>query len=124
MLAGRAWKFGSVNRSVLLLIPVSALLLASVSWNVWQYRLDRDRRVQAKAAQRSTKAAVALVKEEANRARLRKQARDAESDARIQQLYKEINNLTRASEGILLPRETTRTIPSTTDGPEKTADIP
>jgi hypothetical protein len=124
MLAGRAWKFGTANRSVLLLIPVSALLLASVSWNVWQYRLDRDRRAQAKEAERSAKAAVALVKEEANRARLRKQARDAESDARIQQLYKEINNLTRASEGILLPRETTRTIPSTTDGPEKKADVP
>ena len=43
MVAERAWAFASANRSLMIVIPISALLLASVSWNIWQYRLDRDR---------------------------------------------------------------------------------
>jgi hypothetical protein len=122
--ARRAWKFVAANRSFMIAIPISAMLLASLSWNVWQYRLDRDRREKAKAKERSANAAVALAREYADRAKLIKQARDAESDARIQQLYQEINNLTRVSERILLPNETTGRAPATTGGPEKTADIP
>jgi hypothetical protein len=60
--------FSSAKRSLLLLIPVFALLLASVSWNTWQHRLGRDHRAQAEAAERANKAAVVvLVKEAANR---------------------------------------------------------
>ena len=120
----RAWKFVAANRSLMIVIPMSALLLASLSWNVWQHRLDRDRREQAKAKERSATAAVALAREYADRAQLKRQARDAESDARLQQLYQEINNLTRVSERILLPNEPSGRAPATTDGPEKAADSP
>jgi hypothetical protein len=122
--AGRAWKFVAANRSLMIVIPIFALLLASVSWNVWQYGLDRDRRAQTQAKERSAKATVALAKEYVDRAKLKRQARDAESNARIQQLYQEINNLTRTSERIVLPIETTQSAPATTGGAEKTADIP
>ena len=124
MVAERAWAFASANRSLMIVIPISALLLASVSWNIWQYRLDRDRRAQTKAKERSTKAAVALSQEYANREKLKRQARDAESNARIQQLYQEIHNLTRVSEGIMYPDETRKSARVRKRGVEKTAEIP
>jgi hypothetical protein len=122
--AGRAWKFVAANRSLLIVIPISALLLVSVSWNVRQYRLDQDRRGQATAKQHSARAAVALANEYADRAKLKRRARDAESNARIQELQQEIGDLTRVSERILLPDKTTKNAPATTEDAEKSADIP
>ena len=82
--------------------PLSALLVASVGWNVWYYRLEQKRRVQAMAEERASKAAVALAKEEAERAKLKRQLRDAKSAGRIQQLYEEINRFDSRRRGILL----------------------
>lgn len=117
--AGRAWKFVAANRSLMIVIPISALLLASVSWNVRQYRLDQDRRVQATTKEHSARAAVALANEYADRAKLKRRARDAESNARIQELQQEIGDLTRVSERILLPDKTTKNAPATTKMPKK-----
>ena len=57
--------------------PLSALLAASVGWNVWYYRLEQKRRVQAQAEERALKAAEALANEKAEQARLKRQLRDA-----------------------------------------------
>ena len=124
MNAGRAWKFVAANRSLMIMIPISALLLASVNWNIRQYRLDQDRRMQTTTKERSARAVVALANEYADRAKLKREAREAESNARIQQLQQEIGNLTRVSERILLPDKTTKNVPATTKDTEKSADIP
>jgi hypothetical protein len=124
MNAGRAWKFVAANRSLMIMIPISALLLASVSWNIRQYRLDQDRRMQTTTKEHSARAVVALANEYADRAKLKREAREAESNARIQQLQQEIGNLTRVSERILLPDKTTKNVPATTKDTEKSADIP
>ena len=103
MVLNRARQLCALNRSLFLVIPLSILLLASFGWNIWRYRLDQDRHAQVKHAERTKKAAAALVKEEAEATQLRRKARYAQSDARIQQLYNEINHLTEVSEKTLLP---------------------
>jgi hypothetical protein len=108
----RAWSLFAASRSLRFLIPMSVLLLVSIGWNVWHYRLDQERRVQAKEAERASKAAAMLVREQAELAESRRRARDAKSDARVQELYDEINQLTRLSERVLLPDRVTRATPS------------
>ena len=68
----RARQLCATNRSMLVVIPLSILLLASLGWNAWHYRLDEDRRAQAKHAERTKKAAAAFAKEEAERAQLKR----------------------------------------------------
>ncbi len=109
----RAWTLCAASRSLRFLIPISILLLASVGWNVRYYQLDRERRAQAKEVERVTKAAAALAREQADLAQSQRRKRDAKSDARLQELYDEINQLTRLSERVLLPDQVPRTTPPT-----------
>ena len=104
----RAGQFHAANRSLLLVIPLSILLLISVSWNVWHHRFDQDRLARAQAAECAGKAAAAFAREEANRAVLKRRAKYEQSEARIRQLYDEINHLTRVSERGLLPDQAVR----------------
>jgi hypothetical protein len=120
---GGSQKLGAVNRSLLLVVPLSALLLAFIGWNVCHYRLDQEHRTDVLSEERASKATVALAKEESDRANLKKRSRDAESNARIQQLYEEINNLTRVGEGVLLPKNA-QSVPGTMGGQDKTAVVP
>jgi hypothetical protein len=120
----RAPRFRAVNRSLLITAPLSALLVASVGWNVWYYRLEQKRRVQALAEERASKAAVALAKEEAEQARLKRQSRDAKSAGRIQQLYEEINQLSRVGEESLPLGKSARSTNAVTDGPAKNTSVP
>ena len=77
----RAWTLFAASRSLRFLIPMSVLLMASIGWNVWHYRLDRERLAQAKEAERASKAAAALAREQAELAASKRRARDAKSDA-------------------------------------------
>jgi hypothetical protein len=120
----RARQICAVNRSLLVVIPLSILLLASLGWNVWRYRLDEERRAEAKQAEHAKKAATALAKEEAERAQLKRKARYAQSDARIQQLYDEINHLTEVSEKTLLPNRVLRNASGEIASPDKTGGTP
>jgi len=105
-----ARKFGVSNRSLMLVIPLCGLVLTSGIWNVRQYRFAEQQRLKAVAAVRETRVEAARAEVEAERAKLEKKAADAKEDARVDQLYREINNLTRLSEQILLrdprPRDT------------------
>jgi hypothetical protein len=122
--AESTWKLVARNRTLLIVIPLFTLVLASVGWNARQYQHEQDRRARIKADERSARAADALAKEYAKRAKLEKQVRDAKSSARIQQLQQEINDLTGVSERIWLRDQTTRTIPVITEDAEKTSDSP
>jgi hypothetical protein len=120
----RAPTLRAVNRSLLLVAPLGALLVASVGWNVWYYRLEQKRHVQALAEERASKAAVALAKEEAVRAKRKRQMRDAKSAGRIQQLYEEISDLTRVGEESLPPGKRARSANAVGDEQAKITNVP
>ena len=92
-----ARKFRVSTRSLAMVIALAALLSASVFWNLRQYQLMEQKRV---ADQREE---AARVKEEAERttARMKKNAQWAASDARVQQLYREISNLSQINERLV-----------------------
>jgi hypothetical protein len=117
-------KFRAAHQSLLLVGPLSALLVVSVGWNIWYHYLEQKRRMQALAEERALKAVVALTKEEAKQAKLKMQLRDAKSAGRIQQLYEEINHLTRVSEESLAPGKIARSINVTPDGQAKNMTNP
>jgi hypothetical protein len=120
----RAQKFCVASRSLLYMIPLSILLLASFSWSVWQYRLDQERRAQAKVVERASMATAASAREQAVRAEFSRRATDARSDTRVQQLYDEINQLTRLSERVLLDDQVARSAPAIPSGRDKPVSSP
>jgi len=108
----------------MLAIPLCALLLVSGIWNVRQYWLVEQQRRQAVAAAQQARAEAARAAAEAERAKLKKKAADAETGARVDQLYQEINNLTRMSEQILLRDRSKPGAPAKKDGRAAAADAP
>ena len=120
----RARQLLVVNRSSLLVIALLILLLASDGWNIWHDRHEQERLAQVKEVERASIAAAALAREHAERAENRRLAIDARSDTRVQQLYDEINQLTRLSERVLLPDQVNRPSSTLTSRQEKTAGSP
>jgi hypothetical protein len=114
----------AMNRSLLVVAPLGALLAASVGWNVWYYRLEQKRHAQALAEERASRAAVALAKEEAEQVKLKRQLRDAKSAGRIQQLYEEISDLTRVGEESLPPGKKARNANAVADEQAKNTNVP
>jgi cell division protein FtsX len=96
----RAWRSRVVGRFLVLILPLLVLLVVSVIWNVWQYRLiDHERQrvlatEQEKARQDATEAAHI-------QARRVKEVENAASNQRVQQLYREIDNLGQVSDRLL-----------------------
>jgi hypothetical protein len=121
---GRVRKFGVLNRSLMLVIPLGGLLLASAIWNVRQYRLVEQQRLRAAAAARDARAAAIRAEAEAEQVKLKKKAANAEMDARVSQLYQEINALTRMSEQILLREPSLHGTPAKKDGRGVAAGVP
>ena len=118
----RAVQFCATSRSLLVAIPLSILATTAFGWNVWHHRLAHQQIARAKAAERQREAAVALAREQADRAVLRRRAKEARSDARIQELYNEINHLTQASERYVLHDQAAPTASISARGHDKTAD--
>jgi hypothetical protein len=117
MNVGGARKFRISTRSLMLIVGLFAFLMASLFWNIRQYRLIEQERQQALAAEREKAARVKAEEAEQNQARIKKNADWASSDARVQQLYREIDSLTRVNEHVLaqpLPGQNT---------PEKTSAV-
>jgi len=108
----------------MLVIPLCALLLASGIWNVWQYRLVEQQRLQAVAAEREARAEAAQAEAEAEQAKLKKRAADAETGTRVDRLYQEIDNLTRMSEQVLLRNRNPQGTPAKKDGRGEAAGVP
>ncbi len=120
----RAWALCAASRSLRFLIGVSVLLLISAGWNFWHYRLDQEQRARVEEAQRASATAAALAREETELAESNRRARDAKADSRVQQLYDEINQLTKLSERILLPDQVTRaTTPAGSDNRDNAVRI-
>ena len=113
-----ARKFRVSTRSLAMVIALAALLSASVFWNLRQYQLMEQKRV---ADQREE---AARVKEETERttARMKKKAEWAASDARVQQLYQEITNLSQINERLV--SEPPRSAPSKIDNADEAGASP
>jgi hypothetical protein len=74
------------------------LLLISAAWNLHQYKLLRDYRRDAIAAGRKQRS---LALAEAQQRQAARKAEQAAADARLQQLYREIDTLSQINEHIL-----------------------
>jgi hypothetical protein len=82
-----------VKRWWLLIILFCTLFLASLGLNVCQYRLAAQERLRATARKQAATEQTRQTQLEAEVGKVKK-AREAKNDARVQQLYREINNLT------------------------------
>jgi uncharacterized membrane protein (DUF106 family) len=101
-----ARKFHISRRSLVMVIPLITLLMTSVFWNLRQHQLIEQKRIAAQQEE------AARTREEAERAtaRMKKNAEWAASDARVQQLYREISNLSEINEQLVSePRRSTPT---------------
>jgi hypothetical protein len=95
-----AMKFRVPNRTLWVIIPLVTLLVASGIGNIRQYRIIERLRARELAMQQETAARV-QAEAEREKARLKKKADWAASDARVQQLYQEIDTLSQISEHTL-----------------------
>jgi hypothetical protein len=98
--AGKARKLMASNWSSVLISVLCVLLLVSVVWNFRQYRLAEVRRLQVVAMERDMSERAARAQVQVTKARSKRKA--AATDVRVDQLYREIENLSRISEQIML----------------------
>jgi hypothetical protein len=113
----RAGRFRVVVRSLVPIFPLLVLLVVSVIWNVWQYRLIEHARQRVLTTEREKAQQVAT---EAARiqARRAKETENAASKERMQQLYHEIDNLSQMSERLLAQPVQQPASQRMTDSPE------
>jgi hypothetical protein len=118
-----ARKFRLSKQSLVLIIPLVTLLVMSVFWNARQSRLIAEERARVIAAQREE---TARAKEVADRAEARKNrnAKWAASDARVQQLYRELDTLSRINEQVIARPQQKRSTPNNIDNPAATISFP
>ena len=115
-----AGKFWIANRLWILIITLFLLLTVSVCWNVRQNRLI------AKARQRTLAAEDMEITHARERAEAlkKKNAKWAGSDARLQELYREIDTLSRLNEQVLSYPKARLKKPVTIDNPAETLSAP
>jgi hypothetical protein len=117
----RARRFRIVGRSSVLIFLLLILLVVSVVWNVWQYRLIEHARQRMLVTARE-KAKQDATEEARIQARRAKEAENAAANERMQQLYREVDNLTQMSERLLAqpvqqpPSQRISNSPETADG--------
>ena len=104
-LSGRLWT---------LVVPLVSLLLISVCWNLRQSQLIANERERSLAVLQSKEAARAGREAQEAEARATRKAKWAASDARLQELYREIDSLSRLNEQVLTRPQA---------GPKKTVTI-
>jgi hypothetical protein len=100
MVSRGAGKLGVSSRSWMVIIPLFVLLLGSALWNIRHYKLVEHYRLKVVAEERA-KAARANSEVQQAQARLAKKAEHDAADLRVQQLYREIDNLSRINEQLL-----------------------
>ena len=100
--SNRAWMLLVSNRSRIFTISVCTLFLASVTWNVRQYNQLAQQHLRDLVEEEQHKA---LAEAQALRVqeRVAKKAERDAADARVQQLYQEINSLSRINDVLAQP---------------------
>jgi hypothetical protein len=95
-----AWKFHVAHRSLVPIISLLVLLIVSLIWNVRQYRLIEYDRQRTLATERQ-KAEQEAMDAAHTRARREKRAEEAVANQRMEQLYRELDNLSQMSDRLL-----------------------
>jgi uncharacterized membrane protein YcjF (UPF0283 family) len=95
-----ARKFHLASRYLVLIIPLLVVLVVSIIWNVRQYRLIEYERQRSLATERekAERDATELARTQARR---EKKAEEAAANQRMQELYREIDNLGQISDRLL-----------------------
>ena len=102
--AQRARKFLESVGPAQILLPVCILLAASLLLNFWQYaRIQKQHSVTV-----SFKGATAHAEANKQEVDLKRKKARAEADKRVDQLYKDLENLSRLNDQILSPGEHAR----------------
>ncbi len=112
---GGARKFHVSGQSLTVIIPLVTLLVASGIWNIRQYKSIEQQRLRLTAFEREEAARAAAAAERAE-AQVKKKAQRLVSDARMEQLYREINSLSQASERVLDQSVVRQSMPNNKDG--------
>ena len=94
------WKFRLSNRSWLVMVALLSVLAISICWNLYQSRLIAEEHKRILVTE-SAVATHARVEAERAEARQKRNAKWAASDARLQELYREIDTLSRVNERVL-----------------------
>jgi Tfp pilus assembly protein PilX len=112
-----ARKFFVRHWSSVLVILLAILVVVSLTWNVRQYRLikrERERTIAMEHVKAERQAAEAA----RTQARREKKADEAAANQRMQQLYREIDNLSQISDRLLTEPVRQPKVPSTVDNLE------
>jgi hypothetical protein len=112
-----AWRFRVASRSLVQIIPLLVLLVLSLIWNVRQYRLIEYERQRALTTERE-KAKQDAAEVARAQARRQKKAEEATANQRMQQLYRELDNLSQISDRLLTQPVQQPKSPSAVDGLE------
>jgi len=116
-------RFRLSNQSWALITPLVVLLALSVSWNLRQSQLITEKHSRIAMAQREEQT---HAQEEAKRTEVlkKKNAKWASSDARLQELYREIDTLSHLNERVLSHPEARIKKTVTIDNPAETLTAP
>jgi hypothetical protein len=114
-LSGRLWA---------VIISLVSLLVISVCWNLRQSQLIANERERSIAVLKSKEAARVRREAEEAEARTKRNAKWAASDARLQELYREINSLSRLNEQVLTQPQARPKKTATINSPAETLSAP
>jgi uncharacterized membrane protein (DUF106 family) len=112
-----ARKFFVRHWSSVLVILLVILVIISLTWNVRQYRLIKHERQHTIATERA-KAEREAMEAARTQAWREKKANEAAANQRMQQLYREIDNLSQISDRLLTEPVRQPKVPSTVDSLE------
>ena len=119
----KARKFFVRHWSSVLVILLVILVVISLTWNVRQYRLIKHERELTIATERA-KAERDAAEAARTQARREKKADEAAANQRMQQLYREIDNLSQISDRLLTEPVRQPKVPSTVDSLEGADGLP
>ncbi len=94
------WKFSVARRSILLVLLLLSVLIISLIWNVQQYQLINDKH-RHKIASEQEKAALDMASAARIQAQREKRAKEAVANKRMEELYREIDNLSQLGSQLL-----------------------
>ena len=116
-------RFKPSKQSWALITPLISLLVVSMCWNLRQSQLIAKERLRSEAAQREERTHARETAERAE-ALKNKNAKWASSDARLQELYREIDSLSRLNEQVFSHPHGQFRKPTAIDSPAETLSAP
>jgi hypothetical protein len=100
------------------------LLVISMCWNLRQSQLIANERERSQAVRQSKETTRARREAEEAEAQTKRKAKWAASDARLQELYREIDSLSRLNERVLTRPQARAKKTMTIDSPAETLSAP